>query len=66
MTLVTQTLSDAIWNGTLSFEQPASTYSMREWTTDSTVASSLQVGQIVVSATVPAFGFASTFSMLPE
>ena len=49
------TLSGAAWSGTLSFNPPASSYTVREWTGDTTVASSVQNGKVVVNASVPAF-----------
>jgi len=52
---VNTNLSGTTWNGTLSFPQPAATYSVHEWTDDAEVSSSFQNGQIVVSASVPAF-----------
>lgn len=55
VTLVNTDLSGAPWSGTLSFSQPASSYSVKEWTGDTTVASSVQAGKVVVSAAVPAF-----------
>jgi hypothetical protein len=55
VTLVNTDLSGASWTGTLSFKQPASSYSVAEWTGDSTVGSTLQNGQVLVSATVPPF-----------
>jgi len=55
VTLVNTDITGATWNGTLSFKQPVSAYSVQEWTSDTSVASSLQSGQVVVSATVPAF-----------
>jgi hypothetical protein len=55
VTLVNTDITGATWNGTLSFQQPVSPYSVKEWTSDTTVASSLQGGQVVVSASVPAF-----------
>ena len=55
VTLVNTDLSGGTWSGTLSFKQPASSYSVAEWTGDSTVGSTLQNGQVLVSATVPPF-----------
>jgi hypothetical protein len=56
VTLVNTDITGATWNGTLSFPQPASgSYSVQEWASDTSVASSLQNGQVVVNATVPAF-----------
>jgi hypothetical protein len=55
VTLVNTDITGATWNGTLSFKQPASAYSVQEWTSDTPVASSLQSGQVVVSASVPAY-----------
>jgi hypothetical protein len=55
VTLVNTDITGAAWNGTLSFKQPASTYSVQEWTSDTAVASSLQSGQVIVNASVPAF-----------
>jgi hypothetical protein len=55
VTLVNTDLSGAAWTGTLSFNQPASSYSVQEWTSDTAVPSSLQSGQVVVNASVPAF-----------
>jgi len=55
VTLVNTDLSGATWTGTLSFPQPSGAYSVQEWTSDTSVASSLQNGQVVVNATVPPF-----------
>jgi len=55
VTLVNTQLSGAAWTGTLSFTQPASSYAVEEWTSDTTVGSTVQNGQVLVSATVPAF-----------
>ena len=55
VTLVNTDLGGAAWTGTLSFPVPASSYTVKEWTGDTTVASSTQNGRVVVSATVPAF-----------
>jgi hypothetical protein len=55
VTLVNTDITGATWNGTLSFKQPASAYTAEEWISDIAVASSLQSGQVVVSASVPAF-----------
>lgn len=55
VTLVNTDLGGATWNGTLSFRQPASSYSVKEWTGDTAVASSVQSGQVVVNASVPPY-----------
>jgi len=55
VTLVNTDITGATWNGTVSFPQPSGTYSVQEWTSDTSVASSLQNGQVVANASVPAF-----------
>ena len=55
VTLVNTDITGATWNGTLSFPQPSGSYSVQEWTSDTLVGSSLQNGQVVVNASVPAF-----------
>ncbi len=55
VTLVNTDITGATWNGTLSFPQPSGSYSVEEWTSDTSVASSLQNGQVVANANVPAF-----------
>jgi hypothetical protein len=55
VTLVNTDITGAAWNGTLSFPQPSGSYSVQEWTSDTSVASSPQNGQVVVNASVPAF-----------
>jgi hypothetical protein len=55
VTLINTDLSGAVWNGTLSFPKPSSSYSVSEWTGDSQVPSSVQNGQVVINATVPAY-----------
>ncbi len=55
VTLVNNNASGATWSGTLSFNAPSGSYSVREWTADSSVGSTLQNGKVVVNATVPAW-----------
>jgi hypothetical protein len=55
VTLINTDLSGAVWNGTLSFPKPSSSYSVSEWTGDSQVPSSVQNGQVVINAMVPAY-----------
>ena len=55
VTLVNTDLGGAAWSGTLTFAQPVSAYSVKEWTSDASVASSAANGRVVVNATVPAF-----------
>jgi hypothetical protein len=55
VTLINTDLNGAVWNGTLSFRQPTSSYSVSEWIGDSQVPSSVQNGQVVINATVPAY-----------
>ena len=56
VTLVNTDLNGATWNGTLAFVPPSTSYAVKEWTADTNVASSVQNGQVVVSATVPPYG----------
>ncbi|MGC4121293.1 MAG: DUF4082 domain-containing protein [Myxococcales bacterium] len=55
VTLVNTSLSGAAWSGTLSFNLPASSYSVKEWTGDTAVSSSVQSGKVVVNASVPGY-----------
>lgn len=55
VTLVNTALNGSTWNGTLYFALPSVSYSVKEWTSDTTVASSVSSGQVVVNASVPAY-----------
>jgi hypothetical protein len=55
VTLINTNLNGAVWNGTISFLHPTSSYSVSEWIQDSQVPSSVQYGQVVINATVPAY-----------
>ena len=55
VTLINSNLNGAVWNGTLSFRRPTSSYWVSEWTGDVQVPSSVQNDQVVINATVPAY-----------
>ena len=55
VTLINTNINGALWNGSLSFRQPTSSYSVSEWIGDSKISSSVQNGLVVVNATVPAY-----------
>jgi hypothetical protein len=55
VTLVNTDLGGADWHGTVSFEPSAASWSVREWTQDTTLTGAQQGTHVVVEATVPAF-----------
>jgi hypothetical protein len=55
VTLVNTDVSGAAWSGLLSFAQPPSPFTIREWTSDVSIPSSVQDGKVTVGATVPPF-----------
>ncbi len=56
VTLINTDLTGAVWNGILRFRKPTSSYSVSEWIGDTQVPSSEQYGQVLINATVPAYG----------
>jgi hypothetical protein len=55
VTVVNTDLGGATWNGTVSFPTPSGSYTVREWTGDTTVASTVQNGQVVINGNVPPY-----------
>jgi hypothetical protein len=55
VTIINNSLSGAVWNGTIEFNKPSTSFYTREWRSDATVSNMVSGNKVSILGSVPAF-----------